>query len=69
MRKRAMFRYYTSRDPAFDPLPPPEATFILNVEELASLYHFPSQVAAPPSVIQRVGSKKREAPRDLPREE
>lgn len=39
--------------------------FILNSEELATIYHFPGGVAQTPS-LQRVQSKKSEAPADLP---
>lgn len=39
--------------------------FILNTEELATIYHFPGMVAQAPS-ISRVDSKKAAAPEDLP---
>jgi len=38
---------------------------ILNTEELATIYHFPGSVAATPG-LQRVPSKKAEAPTNLP---
>jgi hypothetical protein len=40
-------------------------SFILNTEELATLYHFPGQVAATPS-FKRISSTKAEAPTNLP---
>jgi hypothetical protein len=39
--------------------------FILNTEELATIYHFPGNVAGTPS-FERVQSKKSEAPANLP---
>jgi len=39
--------------------------FILNTEELATIYHFPGQVAAAPTLY-RVPSKKGQAPSNLP---
>lgn len=39
--------------------------FILNTEELATIYHFPGKVAQTPS-IRRVDSKKTAAPDNLP---
>lgn len=40
-------------------------TFVLNAEELATIYHFPGSIAAAPT-LQRVPSKKSEAPSNLP---
>ncbi|MFC1630070.1 hypothetical protein ACFL06_00870 [Patescibacteria group bacterium] len=66
MRKRRMFRNYVNR---FSPLfPRPGGTFVLNTEELASIFHFPSQIMAPAPTVPRVESKKREAPPGLPTE-
>ncbi len=68
VKKRRMFRNFLRRVPAFFPVSKGDEKFILNVEELATIYHFPSKVSAPPSVIQRVEAKKKEAPHDLPTE-
>ncbi len=68
-KKRRFFRNYLRRVPGFFPVGRSDIKFILNVEELASLYHFPSKISAPPSVIQRVEAKRKEAPYDLPVEE
>jgi hypothetical protein len=38
---------------------------VLSTEELATLYHFPGAIAATPS-INRIPSKKSEAPANLP---
>lgn len=69
LRKRVMFRNYLDRKECFWPAKVKGSSFILNVEEVASLFHFPSRITAPPSVIQRVESKKKEAPHDLPIEQ
>ncbi len=69
LRKRRMFRNYTRRVPAFFPLGRGEETFVLGSDELATLYHFPSRISVPPSVIPRVEARKREAPHNLPVEE
>lgn len=42
--------------------------YVLNTEELATIYHFPGNVAQTPT-ISRVSSKKAEAPPNLPTEE
>ncbi len=68
LKKRRMFRNLIRRTPAFWPEPPSDATFILNAEELASLYHFPSKTSVPISTVPRVEAKKKEAPYDLPTE-
>jgi hypothetical protein len=39
--------------------------FVMNTEELATIYHFPGGVAATPT-FSRIGSKKAEAPSNLP---
>lgn len=39
--------------------------FVLNTEELATIYHFPGGVVTTPTVV-RVGSKRGEAPKNLP---
>lgn len=47
-------------------LPPYERKpFVLNSEELATIYHFPGQVATTPT-FERIESKKAEPPRNLP---
>ncbi|MCK4520308.1 hypothetical protein KAT95_00330 [Candidatus Parcubacteria bacterium] len=66
VRKRRMFRNFIERLGPFCPWP--GGTFILNIEELASLYHFPGRgVTAAPS-ISRVEAKRGEAPIELPTE-
>ncbi len=67
-KKRRFFRNFLRRVPAFFPAKKGKETFILNIEELTALYHFPSKVVAPPSVLPRVDTKKKEAPHNLPSE-
>jgi hypothetical protein len=66
VRKRKIFRNYLRRVPAFFPRSKKGQTFILNSEELASLYHFPSKYSSPYSSISRVEAKKKEPPSNLP---
>lgn len=64
IRKRRIFRYYQKRWSPFFPIP--GGTYILNTEELATLFHFPSRIVAPAPTISRVASKKGEPPPELP---
>lgn len=66
LRKRRIFRMYVNRR---SPLHPRKGgTFILNVEELASIYHFPSRLVAPAPSVPRIPAKRGEAPPELPTE-
>ncbi len=67
--KRKFIRNYIRRTPLYYPKVHPDGQFMLNTEELASLFHFPSKIAGPPSILERVESKKAEAPWGLPTEE
>jgi hypothetical protein len=40
--------------------------FVLTTEELATIFHFPSNMVSQTPTLQRVGSKKSEAPSNLP---
>jgi hypothetical protein len=44
----------------------PQKPFILTTEELATIFHFPSGMVSQTPTLQRVGSKKSEAPANLP---
>ena len=65
LRQRKIFRNYVSRVGPF--FPRAGGSFILNTEELASLFHFPSWIVAPVPGVARVESKKK-APPELPKE-
>jgi len=63
LRQRKMFRNYKDRfHPFFPRAGKWPAVFILNVEELASLYHFPSWRISPVPGVSRVESKKAPPP-------
>ena len=66
LRKRRLLRNYLMRK---TPLyPRPGGTYVLNTEELATLYHFPSRIVAPAPTVPRIAAKKGEAPPELPTE-
>ena len=69
LRKRSIFRKYVKR---FDPLFPKKShwpsSFILNTEEMASIFHFPGQRVASAPSVERIEAKKGEAPPGLPTE-
>ncbi len=68
-RKRTMFRNYVNR---FGPLFPSDSekgSFILNIEELASMFHFPGKMVTSAPGFSRVESRRGEAPSGLPVEE
>jgi hypothetical protein len=66
LRKRNIFRKYKWRE---TPLFPREGgTFVLNTEELATLFHLPGRISAPAPSFQRIEAKKGEAPSGLPTE-
>jgi len=67
VRKRNLFKKYVRRFNALFPLT--GGTFILNTEEIATLFHFPGQSVASAPLMERVESKKGEAPTGLPVEE
>jgi len=68
LRNRKMFRNYVSRlSPFFPRTPLKEIKFMLNTEELASLFHFPSWKISPVPTVQRVEAKRTAPPR-LPTE-
>ncbi len=69
MRKRAMFRNYIERNSPLFPRDSKESVFILNIEELASLFHFPGRMVTAAPLMSRVESRKGEAPKELPVEE
>jgi len=64
MRKRKLFRRYQAR--LWYNYPKPDKTFILNLEELATMFHFVGRSAVPAPMVQRVEAKKAEPPINLP---
>lgn len=73
-KRRLFFRYINRFPPLFpktsqDPKPSQSSVFLLNIEELATLFHFPGRVVAPSPSVPRIGAKRGGAPADLPLEE
>lgn len=72
LRKKRLFRLYKDRLPPLYPLHSKpgglEGVFILNTEEMASLFHFPSRIVAQAPFLERLEAKKGEAPPGLPTE-
>lgn len=69
LKKRRLFFRYVRRMPPLFPKPSGPGSFILNTEELATIFHFPGRVVAPAPFVSRVESKRGEAPPGLPMEE
>ncbi len=63
-KKRRLLRRYINR--LRYNYPKPGKTFILNIEELASMFHFVGRSAVPAPSIKRVEAKKGEPPANLP---
>jgi len=70
IKKRRLLRVYRDRLNYYSPWGGKEgdkgSQMVLNVEELATLFHFPSQVVAPTPGIQRTEAKETVAPHNLP---
>ena len=64
LKKRRLFRYYCKRWTPF--FPRAGGTFVLNTEELSTLFHFPGKMVVPAPAVLRVEAKKGEAPPGLP---
>ncbi len=67
VKKRNMFENYINRRPAFDPFP--GGTFLLGVDELATIYHFPTIEAVPTQALKRIQTKRGAPPATLPVED
>lgn len=66
VRKRAGFSHYQKRvGPCF---PDTAGTSILNIEEIASIFHLPGRGVAPAPFVPRIEARKGEAPPNLPLE-
>jgi hypothetical protein len=68
LRCRKMFRNYVRRWQALYPRDLSKYTYVLNVEELASLFHFPSKGAAPAPGVARLEAKRGGGLPNLPTE-
>lgn len=64
LRRRRLFRLYCTRDTFM--FPRPGGTFVMNIEELTTMFHFPGRFAFPSGVMPRVETRKGEAPPGLP---
>ncbi|MFA5387367.1 MAG: hypothetical protein WC322_03135 [Candidatus Paceibacterota bacterium] len=60
LKKRAMFRKFRAREKIG------EAAFILNIEELATLFHFPNLESVSEAILPRIETKKSSPPMELP---
>ena len=64
LRKRRQVRLYRER---FEQTwPRPGGMFFLNIEEIATLFHFPGKLTAPSAGLPRIEAKRGEAPPQLP---
>lgn len=67
-RKKAIFEKYTKRFPPLYPQMIGEGNTIFNIEELASIFHFPTKAAVLPPSVPRVISRKAPPPPGIPME-
>ncbi len=67
IRKRRIFRNYVRRLPPFFPNPR-RGMYLLNTEEMTTLFHVPSELTVATPALQRVETKKGSAPPALPQE-
>jgi len=63
-KKRDLFWHYIKRLPPL--FPKGGGTFVLNTEELATIFHFPGKIAAPAPSLERIRMSKGEPPLNLP---
>jgi len=66
LKKRQIFKRYLLREAPL--YPKRDGIFILNTEELATIFHLPFNVEAVGTYLPRVSSRKGEAPAELPTE-
>lgn len=69
LRCRRLFRNYVKRLSPLFPRQAGKLNFMMNIEELASLFHLPGQAIASTPFMERIEAKKGEAPSHLPVEE
>ena len=63
IRQRRMFRRFLLREVVL--YPKKEGNFVLNTEELATMFHFPVSARSLGTLLPRVHSKKSEGPEDI----
>jgi len=67
VKKRRVLRVFRGRDNYLTPLYKGDlCRFVLNAEELATLFHFPSAIVAPTPGLRRTEAKETVAPHNLP---
>jgi len=68
IRKRKLFKNYIRRNRPLFPFAGKynSGTFMLSVEEMATIFHFPNKISSPAPLVSRVEAKKGEAPSGLP---
>ncbi len=64
VKKRNLFENYVNRRPSFDPFP--GGTFLMGIDELATIYHFPGIEVAPTQALKRIQTKRGAPPATLP---
>ncbi|MBP6879438.1 MAG: hypothetical protein KBF62_00595 [Candidatus Pacebacteria bacterium] len=64
-RKKDLFQAYKLRSYFYPPYDEKNKPFVLNSEELATIYHFPGRVVSAPS-FERIDSTKSQPPANLP---
>ncbi|MBI4122914.1 MAG: hypothetical protein HY458_00955 [Parcubacteria group bacterium] len=66
-RKRRLFRNFTKRLPPFFP-DAVRGMYLLNTEEMATIFHIPSEMTVTTQAVQRVETKKGQAVPNIPQE-
>lgn len=66
VKKREIFEKYIKRFTPLHPAMTGKGNMVLNIEELATIFHFPIQANTLPSGVPRIMSKKGTAPLNLP---
>lgn len=67
LKKRVLFRRYVTRQ-VYPHYPKIHGTYVLNEEEIATLFHFPGRMGAPTPAFPRIEAKKGGAPPEIPTE-
>jgi hypothetical protein len=65
IKKMNIFEKYVKRFPSMYPIMTGKGNMVLNIEELASIFHFPVQASVLPSGVPRIMSRKATPPSNL----